>query len=382
MPKVPKKHVPKVPKKHVPSSAKRSLIYPEVSVSICTGHDSLTCDQAVQLMGWVSESTSVKFHDDYLFKDDNGAKVRCTNNCKNRPFDESWARSIAQDILNKQWKLNLETVIIGSTGQVLSGQHRLCALILACQMWAKHDYWHETWDGEPTIDTLVAFGGDESEEFTRTLDNVKPRTLADVLFTSGMFSHHRPKDRKHVTRMLDYAIRLLWERTGASNNAFLPRRTHSEALEFISNHPSIVKYVNHIYEEDARGSLKKLMSLGYSSGLMYLMAVSASDYGLYADGGRCENALDMEYEEMSYAFWTELAVGNSLNAVKIAFTASDENDELIRVDEKIAMVCKAWNAFKVGEIVDDATVTLKYSMDDAGYPYLDEHPNVGGIDVN
>jgi len=157
-------------KKQLKIKLRPKYVYPDVEVRVCVGNEALTCAHAKQLLGWKTETRTVKFHDRYLFKDEENCKVQCSCNRKNRPFDDSWARSIAQDILNKRWKLNLETIIIGRDGQVLSGQHRLIGLILACQLWQKHSYWSKVWNTEPSIETLVAFGADESEEATRTLD--------------------------------------------------------------------------------------------------------------------------------------------------------------------------------------------------------------------
>lgn len=361
--------------------SKSNILYPDVSVNVCVGDDALTCENAKDLLGWRSEDRHTKFYDDYLFKDDTGGKVRCNNNHKNRPFDEGWSRHIAQDILNKRWKLNLETIIIGCFGNVLSGQHRLIALVLANQLWERYEHWQEVWESPPTIETLVAFGADESNESTRTLDNVKPRTLGDVLFTTDVFSQHRPKDRKRLTRMIDYAVRFLWKRTGASNNPFLPRRTHSEALEFIANHPKISECVNHIYNEDCNGSISKYISLGYASGLMYLMACSKSKRSKYQDNGFTEDSLDTSMWSTSASFWSDISGGKSLSRLRISLKKAMDDEETVRIDERVALITKSWLAYSSGRPPSKSDCTLKYSRDDDGVRVLDENPRVGGIDI-
>jgi hypothetical protein len=157
----------------------RHVVYPEITVGKHIGPNALTAEQAKTLLLWETEEEygarrledepslqkddpKVTFGERYLLKDSSGQKVTCWNNSNNRPFSESWARAIAQDILNKMWRLNCETVIIGRTGQVLSGQHRLVGLVLAQQM--RHgknkDKWDTLWpDGEdPTLETLIAYG--------------------------------------------------------------------------------------------------------------------------------------------------------------------------------------------------------------------------------
>jgi hypothetical protein len=173
------------------------------------------------------------------FRDEEGNLVRCWNNCKNRWFDEPRARLYAQEILQRNWAgpstfpgetVNGETIVIGRTGIVLSGQHRLIGLVLAFQMWLGKNklHWQKYWQEEPFLESLIVTGVSEHPCIVRTLDNVKSRTLADTLYTSEVFDGLtlpeangetqrtlRPKERMELARMLDSAVDLLWKRTGA-----------------------------------------------------------------------------------------------------------------------------------------------------------------------
>lgn len=373
----------------MPKIIEETHVYPDIEVHVCIGDNALTADIAKDLLGWKSETKGIKFGDSYILIDENKCKVRCFNNTKNRPLNEEWCRSLAQDILNRRWQINLETIIIGQDAQVLSGQHRLIGLVLASQLWAndKTGHWKEKWDTEPVIETLVAFGADESEECTRTLDNVRPRTLSDVLYVGGSFGMHKPKDRKVLVRIVDYAVRLLWQRTGVSRNEFVSKRTHSEALDFISNHPRILDAVRHVYDEDQGGNIRKFIGLGYAAGLLYLMAASNDSRDAYVGGGDdqpSEVRIDMGRWEDACQFWTLFGQATGLRAVKVAIQpqpeSEDEEQRLMTIHEQLAIIVKAWLAFIDGQPVTAKTVALRYQTKD-GFRMLTESPTVGGIDV-
>lgn len=362
----------------------QECLYPTIRVSICVGEKALTADRAKELLDWQSETKNIKFGDDYLFTDDNKCKVRCLNNTRNRPFNEEWSRSLAQDILNKRWRVNLETIIIGKDAQVLSGQHRLIGLILAVQIWELDEpdgQWKSKWDTEPTMETLVAFGADESEECTRTLDNVRPRTLSDVLFTSAMFGDHRPKDRKVIVRVVDYAVRILWQRTGVS-----AYRTHSEALDFIGRHPRLLEAVKHVCEEDKDGDIRRFISPGYAAGLLYMMAATTDSRDSYLDGDTgSEERLELSQWDDACEFWSTFARQGGMNPLKLRLqprTEGEDDDEaiLLSAPEQVSLVVKAWQAVLDHQPVNDKTLKLRYAEKN-GFRVLDEMPVMGGIDV-
>jgi hypothetical protein len=94
----------------------------------------------------------------------------------------------------------------------------------------------------------------------RTLDNVRPRTLSDVLYTEeNVFGRLSAAARKEAIRNLDYAIRFLWNRTGQSNpsyGSFTSYRTHSESLDFFHRHPHLAQIVEHITGINERPKMK------------------------------------------------------------------------------------------------------------------------------
>lgn len=59
------------------------------------------------------------------------AKKLLDNNPSNRRLSESRARNLADAILRGEWKLNGESIIVGENGDLLDGQHRCRAVVLA-----------------------------------------------------------------------------------------------------------------------------------------------------------------------------------------------------------------------------------------------------------
>lgn len=368
--------------------------YPELDVRKCVGPKALTEEGAKKLLGWVEETDKVKFGPDYLFeyKDENGKvkKVRCLNNTRNRPYNETWGETLAQEHLQLRWKVNGETIVIGRTGEILSGQHRLISLCLANAM-RRRDirHWEKNWPDPVTMECVLVFGVDEGDETVNTLDTGRPRSLGDVLYRSEFLAKFPPKDRKPMARMTDYAVRLLWNRTWAVKDAFAPERTHSEAIDFLRRHSRLMEAVSHVHQENDGNKVSKYMSPGYASALLYLMGTSASDVDEYVgnrDEAPSEKSLDFGRWDMATDFWTML-VGNSdeLKEVRYALAALTDPDTgaVGSMDEKLAVFAKAWAAY-VGAsdgVVTKESLTLARSKPDGdGFRRLLEHPTFGGID--
>jgi hypothetical protein len=412
----------------------REVIYDRVFTEVYDEDNPLTVEKAMELLGWETETeyaarmlredggekeegkkkkkTKYEYGDEYDLKDfsgDKGEKVRWANNNANRPFQLSWAKTIAQDLLNGNWRLNGETIIIGRTGRVNSGQHRLIGLILAWQQWKKchpNHHWRQIWKEPPGLHTIVAYGLPETSDVTRTLDNVKPRTLADVLFADGEhFKTLSTTARLRMCKIADYAVKFLWSRTGhdqkKSFNAFAPRKTHSEALEFIERHEKLRDFVTFIYKrysenEEGKPSKErwetnnKRLSAGYAAGLMYLMAASATDGDAYRnadpprEGTKKKPIIDWSNEQAAKDFWAELTAevdSDAMTEVRLAF--SDFKTPEIRA-ETLCVLCKAWNAWVEKREIeeDDVDMSEDVQFDDGiGTMFIAHHATVGGIDL-
>lgn len=451
--------LPKTPAASKTASTERRVIYPEIIVERCMGDKAITAEAAKRLLGWESEAdyktrtkeerpsakeSDTKFSDgSWILKDEQGQKVRCYNNSHNRPFTESWARQIGQDILNRHWAdsrhgekkvkfiygdttpytmrdgkvlkpgeafedfeptLNGETIIIGRYGNVLSGQHRLIGLILAAQIWAgpQHQtHWMHVWAKEPTIEGIIVYGVDESSVTTRTLDNVRPRSLSDVLFTEDLFNKVKPKGRQILCRALEFSIRTMWSRTGWGHerlNAWAPKRTHSESLDFLSRHERLKRTVKHVWEEDggaggenggeSAGKITKYLGLGYSSALCYLMACSESDGDIYRNQDPpSEKKLSWEQWDKALEFWTLLAgEAKELRQVYEAFSQLQAKFGGKPRDQSVAILVRAWNAYAgTGKVTAlDVDISDGYKTDDeTGDTWYDFTADdyLGGIDL-
>lgn len=384
----------------------------------------VTVQTAMDLLGWVSESDhekeltkdlppekaalmNTKFGTDYFLTDINGEKVRLTNNVRNRPYNDAWARTLAQDILNENWEFNGESWVVGETGLTLSLQHRAIALVFAEQMRLRDDadgeHWRKRHPDPLTIEALIVTGISESPKVTRTLDNVRPRTLMDVLFAdTTQFNRYKPADRQKLCNMADYAIRTVWHRTGCRRDAFAPMRTHSESIEFITLHPHIVQAVKFIFTEvnskkDAEGKLTnqlaEYIALGTAAGLMFLMGSSNSDRERWwkVDAPN-DRLLNFDRWDMAQEFWA--GVGNKenddFNGVRGAI------EELGNVNTgapatpamKAAVMVNAWNEFVEAAPKDRAKAMTKKrvwpefgEVGSNGKRGLAGTPTVGGIDI-
>jgi hypothetical protein len=409
---------PPAPKKQFVSTndmlgEERKVLYPEVEVNVCIGGDALTVSQAKDLLLWIPESQArdvqgqpISYGDDYLLVDRAGEKVRCLNNTGNRPLSLTWVNTLVQDILNRNWVYNGETIVIGKTGRTLSGQHRLISVILAEQerTGKQHMHWESAgWDKPVTLDTTVVFGVDEEDKTTRTLDNVKARSFSDVLFCDvSMFKFAKsPKEREQLARWLDYAVKTLWDRTLAKSDAFKPRRTHSEGLEFIDRHPKLLEALKHIAEENVRHKTKdtdgkevlgdppitKLIGGGYAVALMYLMGMSDTDVDVYRNANPpSEKQCDDGSWGLAVQFWMEFARGveGKLKELYYAIIAlRDENTKRTGSrDEVMSLIANAWTVFKDGGAVTPEAIALQYGPpDEWGVPHLTKIPDVGGIDL-
>jgi hypothetical protein len=228
------------------------------------------------------------------------------------------------------------------------------------------------------IEAIIVDGIEEDSRHTRTLDNVKPRSLSDVLFTSDLLKEYTVADRYVISRIADYAVRILWHRTGASN-AFTPYRTHSESINFIGRHPRILGMVKTIFDLNEKKGISKYISPGYAAGLMYLMASSSTNGSEYWDADPpSEDLLNLEMEERASDFWAEFAQGKIRGLMDALDKLAETETDGVGYEEAVALVVKAWTMFK--RRVPAKNLSLRYIRDEDGVRRLGERPVLGGID--
>lgn len=354
----------------------------------------LTVEEVKELLGWQEEPEKGVFGNVYLMTDEHGKHIRCLNNLTNRPFDEGHCRKLAQSMLKKQWEVNGEAFIVGRYGSILSGQHRGVALILAEQMRTgpQSATWETYWDGPLTLETVVTYGVSEEGRVTRTLDNVKPRSLGDVLFCDPtMFGSQNAVERKKLVQMVDHALRLVWHRTGLDKNAFAKYRTHSESLDFIDRHPHLIMAVKHIWEEKGGKEIlnaHNFIGPGYASALLYLMGASATEPSAYTnavrEGTHSESVVDFENWAKACEFWSLVCAGApQLNEMRKAInhTFNLETGSGGTQLERFGVLIKAWAAFLAKGKITFKDVRMDYVADGLGMLHLNETIGCGGIDL-
>lgn len=360
---------------------KIKVLYPKPDVRVFDENgELLSAEMAKQLLGWEEPEDGEKFNN-YLFKDRYGKTIRCFNVKLQRQFFPAHCKALMSDILRGYWEYNFETIIIGKTGIVLDGKHRLIALIWAHQEWEQDSDKYDV----PLISTFIGFGAAETKRLVNTIGTGKPRKLADSLFASGVFNEGMsPVKTRKLTKILDFSVRQLWFRTGAREDAYSTNVSHSDALDFIERHPNLLVCVKTIYEEDEGGlkRISRLLSTGAATGLLYLMSVSSTNSDDYhAVDFPEESNLDFKNQELAEEFWLKLARSDKSMRPLIRAIASAEQAGRTIQAERVGLIIKAWNKFKVGRPITSSSLSLKTRHDKFGTLRIIEDPTVGGVDL-
>lgn len=390
--------------------AARPILYPTYEHLPTFGERAITMEQAKQILGWSEDPAQAKELKlgEPAIVDRNNVNVWLVNNQTNRSIYIAKVDELEQEHLNRRWSgpngngksVNGECLLIGKYGSVLNGQHSLVSLVFAEQTRQKEpDKWKAQWPGPVVMDKPITRGIDEDDAVVNTMDTCKPRSAADVIYRSEYFRTMKPEDRKTASRMLDFAVRLLWERTGAKLDPYHPRRTNPEFVDFIERHPGIIKVVKHILGEDKLGEDKNgaisgklgYISSGTAAGLFYLMASSATDPKKYL-AEPIEKNLNWDNWEKAQGFWVDLAAkAKKVEAVRLARRPGSEGEHEGFIfsgsegsgsaNERKAYLCAAWLLYAAGEKITEDTLVVDYKEDEAGDFILSKHlPPVGGID--
>ncbi len=379
----------------------REVKFPNLEVHIRRGEKAITVDEMKNLLGWEEQPEGADWGKDYFTKDENGTKVRCLNNNANRPFDRSWAVTIAKMHLNRQWAFNGQTITVGNYGTIISAQHRGVGLILAEQMrTGRNKAWYKDLPGPLTMEAIVVLGIEETPEILQTTDTGKIRTYAEYLFSDpdAPFASLQPKDRIRKCSYLDHAVRLVWSRTGydkqSGRRAMDPSRVIPELEKFRNNHGDnrggITRAVKHVIEEDPDGNLPGIISVGYLAALCYLMGVSGTEPAPYQRMKERRETKAMSFanrdkaEEFVQLFcWAAAGKeeGKELVPVLQVLNTNKGNTETWSPKDTFSTIAKAWNLFVTGEPITSENIALE-TADKDGVQVPCEYVTVGGIDID
>jgi len=164
-------------------------------------------------------------------------------------------------------------------------------------------------------------------------------------------------------------------------DAFAPRRTHAESIDFIERHPKLIEAIEHIIEEDGSdGKLRKYLGLGYLAALLYLMGASNTPPERYRElESPTEDQLNWDRWDVACDYFVELAQrADSIRPI-VEAQVCIYNEGGGTVDEIIALLVKGWNSYAKNRKVVKAP-NLHYEKDEEGIKRLVECPAVGGID--
>jgi hypothetical protein len=249
---------------------------------------------------------------------------------------------------------------------------------------------YPTWAGQDHVflETIVITGISEDPRVLMTVDYVKPRTAADVFYTSEVFRESTASDRKELCRMLASAADVLWTRTAARGY-----RTHPEIVGFLDRHRKLLKCVEVLFAENNLDAGRKISKLRLQPGACAALAFIQGSAGPRTDGDVYRNEeppsekyLDWSLWDRAEEFWTLLAGGEDFVPVRTALgrlvesnVASENNQgQGGRGPEKLAILAKAWERWRdqVADVVspfDDSDLEpggdlcLNYSdLDDKG----------------
>lgn len=348
----------------------------------------ITVEEAKDILDWTEEPEKGKgWGTDYTLRDMDGKKVRLKNNNTNRPFRPTLAKRYANEHLRKKWKLNGEPLIIDTKGKVQSAQHRLASVIFAEQLRLQDpDLWKEYGTRGPiTMETVVVRGISSAKDVVDTLDLGQKRTLGDVVFRDNVFGKVSDREAKRLSNILAGATRLTWLRSGGQTVSDAPHFPHSEALDFIEDHPRLVDAVRFVFDEDggpgAEGKkLSTYISLGYAAALLYLMGTSATDPDKFLGEGET----DFSLWDKATDFWALFASGSSEDpfpSLQRLLVRTDASGAQGR-DEVVGMVVKAFNHWADGvKDIKAGKLKVKKAKTEEGKLVLSECPRLGGLDV-
>lgn len=237
-------------------------------------------------------------------------------NPNNRSISKWVVQNYARQMAEGKWMLNGEAIMFDSKGNLLNGQHRLEALVMA------------------NVTVPMAVGRGFPESVKDTFDQHRKRNAGDVLMMHGIHSGNQVAS---ITRLLDR-----WDK-GVRNNTLMGagqfNMTPAEILEYLAKDDLVMESVTAFY--NARSP--ELNVSGRVFGGLYVLThridyAAADDFFLKLETGEMLKKGDPALALRRY--WINVSASSQGQRVGRKFTLS--------------MACfnagvRAWNAFAEGE---------------------------------
>ncbi len=362
----------------------------------------MTAAEMKTILGYEEEPKPGAWGDKYLCKHPvSGVPIRCSKNVRNREFDLALCLMYSQEVLNKRWKLNGETGVIDENDNVTSLQHRGLGLIFAEDMRTDAEqsaHWATLWDGPVSMPMILVKGTGSDDATVDTNDTGRGRGIPDMFFRSELWGKKASAtERRTYSRILDFAMRFLWERTGVKNDPYAPRKTHAEVMGWVARHMTILDCVKTIAIENGdTGRLKTICQPGTAAALMYLMGASSTDGKAYRSvehpQEKGKQGVDFHFLDKQGAnartFWCGVNTSPALAAINSVIGRLTDPKTAIQggtAKERVSVVIKAWNLYKSGKpVTEEAIVLVKgedYKKNSDGQWVLASFPIIGGIDL-
>lgn len=241
------------------------------------------------------------------------AELMLEANANNRNIRQNKVAEFATDIINGDWELNGEPIIVADSGELNDGQHRCYAVIAA---------------GKP-MRTVITFGVRRSSRLT--VDVGTARQAGDFLSMDG-----------HKFGFLAAAVAaLVWqyEKTGyAGKHSGGSRPTKVQIRHTYAGHPGLeesIVFVTHTAGGGAGGRKASVLVF-------------------------CHYLLKQRNKAAADAFISRLILGDGLSRGDPIYHARERmlQDGRMRSEERIELVLRTWNATREGRRATKASPIL------------------------
>lgn len=302
------------------------------------------------------------------------AKSLLEMNTTNRPLSQSQVKLYANEMLRGKWKLNGEALIFGSDDKgndsIISGQHRLHALILANKLYAANPSEYENATLELT--TVIIFG--VAIETADSVDLGMTRKHGHVIYRDEFVDKVIPKEWSNTNsrkakwcNTLAVAARLVWLRCGGATVSSAPKFIVSEMMDFIKDeHKNLCHFVSAVLSASEEEGAGLKISVPYIAGLCYMASLDS-------DGKLHKGTMDTLLDSVLSIAQNAVTPGSAEHALvtywnKLFSTPGSKDRDL----EIVGPFVKALNAIIAGEKTTAAKIALskKEQENYAAFPPL------------